>query len=243
MALIIAAVLAGSLLHRVSGIGFAIVVAPFVVLALGPGPGIVLVQLFGVIVCFLVLLATWRDIDWRAYAVLVPPSLVGIWLGVLAAQRLPLAQAQIVAAAILIASLIAIMAVRGGHLPRNPPMLAGGGLVAGLMTTLAGAGGVALIVLARATRWEQASFAATLQPYLITISSTTVVARLVADPADWPDLSVLVWVGLVVAMTGGLLAGNVLARRLSRVAASRVTLAVGWVGALATLVDGVLKLG
>ncbi len=243
MLLILASIVGGAVLQRVSGIGFAVVVAPFVVLALGPGQGIVLVQVFGAIICLFVLASVWRDVDWKAYAALVPPSLAGIVAGAWAAGRLPAAEAQIVTACLLIVSLVTVMVARSGHLRRSMPALMTGGAAAGIMTALAGAGGVALIVLARATGWEHRSFAATLQPYLITLSSSTVVAKLVVDPETWPGLPWWQWAVITVSMLLGLLAGNEIARRISRSAASKVTLAVAWVGAIAALADGIAKLG
>ncbi|WNM27887.1 sulfite exporter TauE/SafE family protein [Demequina capsici] len=242
MPLILAAIVAGAVLQRVSGIGFAVIVAPFVVLAVGPGQGVVLVQVFGALVCVLVLFQVWKDVDWRAYWGLVPASLVGIAIGAWAAGRLPVAEAQVVTALILIASLTVVMSVRSGHLQRSLGVLMSGGAVAGVMTTLAGAGGVALIVLARATHWEQRSFAATLQPYLITISTSTVIARVIVDPGTWPDLRVWEWAVLVVSMLLGLWAGTWVARRVTQRTAARVTFAVAWVGAIATLLNGLARL-
>lgn len=81
MPLVLASVFAGAVLQRNSGIGFAIVVAPFVILSVGPAQGITLVQLFGASSALLVLFRVLRDTDWRAFGFLVPTSLIGVAVG------------------------------------------------------------------------------------------------------------------------------------------------------------------
>ena len=63
MPLVLASVFAGAVLQRNSGIGFAIVVAPFVILSVDPAQGITLVQLFGASSALLVLFRVLRDTD------------------------------------------------------------------------------------------------------------------------------------------------------------------------------------
>lgn len=238
--MVLASVLLGAVLQRTSGLGFAMVVAPFVVLALGPAQGVVLVQLCGAAASALVFGRVRRDVDWPAYRRLLPTSLLGIVLGTAGVSHLPEAPAQVVTAVVLLLALAVATAVgKAGAVRRGTLVTAGSGVAAGLMTSLAGVGGVALTVLGQVTRWEQRSFAATLQPYFVSISTATVLARVAADPMAWPPLAAPAWLGIAVAMGCGLFLGERLARRLPASAARHATVAVAAVGAVLTLVDGI----
>lgn len=237
MILLLAAVLAGATLQRISGIGFAMVVAPFTILAIGPAQGVVLVQICGVASALFVLTQVWRDVDWRAYLTLLPTSLVGIVAGTVLTTYLPAATAQAVSALIMLAALAASVAIgRLGQMRRGAGIIAAAGGLAGAMTVLAGVGGVALTALQQATRWDHRSFVATLQPYLVTLSSATVVARLTADAKAWPALGFSGWLAIVAVMALGIAAGNRVAHRLSKRSAARITFALSLIGAVAALV-------
>lgn len=236
MILLLAAVLAGATLQRISGIGFAMVVAPFTILAIGPAQGVVLVQICGVASALFVLTQVWRDVDWRAYLTLLPTSLVGIIAGTVLTTHLPAATAQAVSALIMLAALAASAAIgRLGQMRRGAGIVAAAGGLAGAMTVLAGVGGVALTALQQATRWDHRSFVATLQPYLVTLSSATVVARLTADAKAWPALGFSGWLAIVAVMALGIAAGNRVAHRLSKQSAARITFALSLIGAVAAL--------
>ncbi|WP_167748883.1 TSUP family transporter [Cellulomonas sp. HD19AZ1] len=239
--LVLASVLAGATLQRVSGIGFAMVVAPFTVIALGPAQGVVLVQVCGVASAALVLSRVVRDTDWATFARLLPGSALGVVAGALLAGRVPDGPAQVLSAVVMLVTLAASVLVgRLRELPRSPVVLTAAGGTAGLMTVLAGVGGVALTALQQATRWEHRVFLATLQPYLIALSTGTVVARVVVSPAAWPSLSPAAWAGVAAALAVGILAGGRAARWLSGPAAARVTLALSLAGAVVALVDGLV---
>ncbi|TPW27662.1 sulfite exporter TauE/SafE family protein [Martelella alba] len=243
MPLLLTSVFIGAILQRVSGIGFAMVVAPFTIIAIGPAQGVVLVQMCGVASAIIVLTQVVRDVNWKIYLVLLPASAVGIILGTVFVSRFPGAEAEIISALVMLLMLAA--SVTAGYLkeyPRNAGTLTAAGGLAGAMTVLAGVGGVALTSLKEATRWDQRSFVATLQPYLITLSTGTVIARLAAAPDAWPALSATVWGGIVAVMVVGMLFGAQLSRWMKARHAAQLTLALSLIGALAALADGISKL-
>lgn len=243
MTLLLASVFVGAVLQRVSGIGFAMVVAPFTIIAIGPAQGVVLVQMCGVASAIIVLTQVFRDVHWKTYLVLLPATAVGIVVGTMFVSRFPSAQAEVISAIVMLCMLAASVAV--GYIreyPRNAGTLTAAGGLAGAMTVLAGVGGVALTSLKEATRWDQRSFVATLQPYLITLSTGTVLARLAAAPEAWPALSAFVWMGIVAVMVVGMLFGSQLARWIKAHHAAQLTLALSLIGAVAALADGISKL-
>ncbi|WP_115728156.1 TSUP family transporter [Actinomyces culturomici] len=243
LALVVAAVLFGAILQRASGIGFAVVVAPFALIAGGATHGVILTQLLGATSAALTLLSVHRDVEWREYGRLLPSSLLGLVLATALAARLPDAPAQIVSSAIMLVLLL--LAPRIGaaaSVYRNWSSLSIAGAAAGAMTVLAGVGAAALTALQQATNWEQSRFVATLQPYLITVSTLTVGARLAVAPTGWPDFSLGAWVLIGVALILGIRAGDLVSRRLLASTAKRITFIVALVGAGIALVDGFASL-
>lgn len=240
MILLLGAMLVGAALQRVSGIGFAIVVAPCAILAIGPAQGVVLVQLCGAASALLVLRRVRGDVDWRAYGQLVPASVVGIAAGSVAASRLADGPAQVLGAVVVLLTLAgSVLVGRLGDVPRGPGVTAAAGGAAGVMTVLAGVGAGPLTALQQATRWEHRPFVATLQPYLVTVSTATVLARLVAAPGAWPALPGAAWLAVVAVLALGIATGGWVATRLSARAATRITLVLALAGALVALVDGI----
>lgn len=102
------------------------------------------------------------------------------------------------------------------------------------MNTTAGVGGPALSVYAIATRWEQIPspqpfpFAATMQPYFTTIGAASVTAKLLAQPAATPQLTILEWAGLLLAIVVGLITGEALAKRIRPTAARRLMIILAY---------------
>lgn len=58
-------VAAGALTQRVTGIGFALVSAPLLVLVAGPYQGVVLANLLSLLVALGVFASTWSQTEWR----------------------------------------------------------------------------------------------------------------------------------------------------------------------------------
>lgn len=257
-ALVVISVLLGATLQRISGIGFAIVSAPFMVIALGPIPGIIVVQCCGVIAAIMVMIRVWDDIEWKRYLQLLPPTFLGVACGSILAPNLPQGVAQVCVGVILVASLLTLAVQRrrsksqsSGQQSINtqPPAtpkdsliktaIAGG--AAGFITPLAGAGGVAMSVYQRAIAWDQRRFLATVQPFFVTLSAVTVVSLLITT-TDMPLSFPLSWWLMVLAtIITGLILGELGARRFSSHKAANITLAVSWIGAIIAIVDGVAK--
>lgn len=234
-ALVLASIFGGALLQRVSGLGFAMVVAPFLVMALGAEQGVVLVNLCGLVAAGLVLLRVLRDVDWHAVAALLPLSLLGIGAGSWLLTMLPPVQTQVVTACVLLVAMAAVTFLPSAEFRRSPALLAGTGAAAGVMGVTAGVGGVPLVVAGRLTQWEQKSFAATLQPYFVILSAVTVAVRVATAPQTWPPLAWPVWLGIAAALLGGLALGEVVSRRLSADAVRGWVLTIAWAGTLLSL--------
>lgn len=241
-ALLILAVLTGSAMQRLTGLGFALVAAPFIVLITGPVTGIIIVNICGAVTAGTVLSRVFRFVEWRKYAVLVPAAFVGIIPGALIVQNVPGPWLEVIVGGIVLASLTASLTLRAPHEhPGTRPLILAG-TVSGLMNTTAGVGGPALSVYAIAARWEQIPFAATMQPYFLTIGIASVAAKLTARPASMPQMSPWLWAALLAAIILGLLLGETLTKRMSPASARRLMVILAYAGSLAAAGRGTWQL-
>jgi uncharacterized membrane protein YfcA len=151
-------------------------------------------------------------------------------------------QLQIVSGVILIfalgTSLIAVKSDR--FLPR------GGlgvlfGASSGFMSATAGIGGPAMGVYAILTGWDQKTFAATLQPYFVTLGVTSFLSKFAAS-GTLPNLSIWMWVGIAALTLIGSWLGIFLQKYVSVELARLSVIIICFTGSLAAIVDGVMDL-
>ena len=89
LALAALAVLAGAVSVRTTGMGFALLSSPFLVMALGPVEGILVTNVCGIVAALLNLTVVRADLDWSRAAKVVPAGLVGTVPGALLVLWLP----------------------------------------------------------------------------------------------------------------------------------------------------------
>ena len=233
------AVALGAGTQRVTGLGFALVAAPFLVLLLGPFAGVLVVNVLGVAASVLVLAQVRRDVDVRRGLLLSAPALVAVLPGAWVARHTAPAALQVLVGGVVVAALVVLLVIgrlSGDRVGRRagtaPAVLAGA--ASGFMNATAGVGGPALTVYAVATGWPQRAFAATAQLCFIVIGSATVAAKVL------PSLPVTDWAVAAAALGVGLLAGTAVSARVRPAAARTAALTLALVGSVATVVDGLL---
>lgn len=231
------AVLAGAVSVRVTGMGFALLSAPFLVMALGPVEGILVTNVCGIVVALLNLSVVRADLDWKRAAKVVPAGIVGTIPGALLVWWLPAPVLAISISLLVLAGLLFTVRSRSLEVPNSFWVGAGGGFASGVMTVTAGVGGPGLVVYALATKWEHRGFAATAQLHFATLGAASLVAK-----GSLPDLPALGWTLLLGMMLVGLVGGTVLARRVQGARAMRWVIVVAMVGALLSLVQGLVQL-
>jgi uncharacterized membrane protein YfcA len=243
MTLAVVAIFVGAVTQRIAGMGFAMMVAPFVVLALGPSQGVVLVNLCGIAVALITMLQLRRDIDWSAFAWLITSSLAGIAVGIFTVRSLDAALFQVVVGGILILAIAgSVLIARTSAHVSGRRWTAVAGASTGALVAAAGIGGPPMTIYAVLTRWNQRSFAATMQPYQACVSAVAVLAALAGAPESWPALpgaSVLV---VLAAIGVGLTAGNLLGRVVPPAVGRWVVIALALIGAVITLISGLQAL-
>jgi len=243
MILAIAAVFVGAATQRIAGMGFAMMVAPFVILAFGPLQGVVLVNLCGATAAFITVFSLRSGIRWATFWWLLVSSLLGVGIGLLLVRALDVPTFQTVVGVVLILAIVGstLVARTSLHVAGLRWTLAAG-VTTGALVSSAGIGGPPMSIYAVLSRWEQRSFAATMQPYTAAISLVAVAASLLTAPRSWPSLSTVEWLLVAAAIIGGLLVGGLLSRVVSPRVGRVIVVVLALVGAVITLVSGLTGL-
>lgn len=243
LALVVVSVLIGAFAQRITGMGFALVVSPALVIILGPFDGVLVVNLCAVLSSLLIVPRVWKHIEWRTFLWLVIPAIIAIVPGSLVAAHVdgPLLQLG-VGVLVILALTASLVVTRTQHTVSRRPAALIAGAASGFMNTAAGVGGPALSVYAVLTRWPQAQFAATLQPYFVVIGSVALSTKVLFSGGSLPELDAASWAFVVVALLAGLGLGELLHTRISHHAARIAVIWIAYLGGTAALVDGALKL-
>lgn len=241
--LVVLVTIVGSAAQRMAGLGFALLVSPIMTLLLGGHAGVLLVNILGVVSSALILPRVWRKVDWSMFRWLATFAIIGASLGAVLAGRLsPDVMGVAVGAIVLLALTLSMLftSERFSTEPRSPRAVAG--FLSGLTNALAGVGGPAVSAYAVLTRWPQASFAATLQPYFVVTGLASAGAKLALDPTGLPATEWWFWLIVLGAILSGIGAGERLLRLVTPAQVRRVVIVLACAGAAATLVRGLVGL-
>ena len=243
IALLLIAVGLGGFLHRITGMGFALVASPMLVLILGASNGVMMVNVGSSVSAGMVLARLWRDIEWRRVPILITAAGVGIVPGAWVAVNLAGPWLQISVGVLLIASIAGSLIitqtaarVRG----KIPATIAA--FLSGSMNAATGLGGPPLSAYAVLSRWDQASFAATIQPYFLFIGLSSIASKLWMDPASAPVVPLWAWASIVLVLAGGHALGDRVAAVISVRHARVGVLMVSFAGSLVAIGNGMAQL-
>lgn len=232
-----AAVFVGASTQRISGMGFALVSSPFLVMVLGPHEGVMLVNLLGACSSLLIFAQVFRQVEYKKVLILLIPAMLmtlpGAWVA--AALDGPLLSVSI--------SIMVILALASSFMIRNLPMAqskslaVGAGAVSGFMSVTAGVSGPAIAGYAIASRWPQAQFAISVQLYFLVLSLTSLAAK-----GGMPQLHWQQWAGCFAAMVVGILLGNFLAPKIPAKYSRAFVVFIAFSGAVSLMVNGFMAL-
>ena len=228
-------VLVGALTQRITGVGFALVAAPLLVLVAGPFEGILLSNLLGAIVAAIVLVVSWRDVEWRKAVLLGVPALLTVPVGAWVARTLPPAPLMVVVGMLVVAALVAVLVSERARVLRGRGGAVAAGAMSGFMNVTAGVGGPAIILYAVSTAWEHRRFLATFQAYTLVVSLASLLAK-----GGLPQVSSAELLLCLAGLALGLAGGQLLAGRVDHETARRLAIGLALVSAVATVVKGVL---
>lgn len=235
-------VVIGSTAQRISGLGFALMLAPFLAILLGPHEGVMITNLFGAISPTMILLQVWDRVDWKRFFQLAIPAIPTSFLGIWATAVLPTAPMSIVIGAFVAVGLLVAIFMQAQAKPfDNTGLRAGTGLLTGFINAVAGVGGPPLTAYALISRWDPRPFAATIQPLFIVIGGITFLTKLILTPEQMPGMPMGAWIGCFAAMIVGVWAGAKLERHISATVVRNFVIVVAFFGAATALIKGILQ--
>lgn len=224
------AVAAGALAQWVTGIGFALVCAPFLVALLGPEEGVRAAVLLGIPLNITMLFVSRRDLRPGDAALLFVPAAIVLPLAGAAVRRTN-ANALAFAAGVLTIVASALLATgRRATGIRGRAGAVGAAVVSAAMNAIAAIGGPAVALYAINAGWRPEATRATLQAYFLGLNVIT----LVVLGFSWPAPA------LAVGLVAGLATGAALAGRVPVEAARIATLAVAAAGGCAAIARALL---
>lgn len=236
MDIALAVVLGGSaVLHRISGVGFALVSFPVLVTLYGPVDGLALGFLLGLAISILLLVQSWRDVALRRALYLSLPAVVSVPVG---AALVRLADPDVLTLAIGCFLLLSLLTAR-----QRWPFLGAGtgptlavGAAAGFAHVTSGLSVPVLTSYAISSKWDQQQFAASAQVIFVILNCGSLSALGLTSTA-------LLSAGklLPIVLLGSFL-GLYLQRRISVRAAQKTVVVVATVSALGAIVQGMTGL-
>ena len=225
-------ILLGASVQRMSGIGFALVAAPVLVLLLGPAEGVLLSNCAAGVISAIGLTEGWRRVRLTAMLPLVAAAACTVPAGSWVVSRLP-EPALLTGMGVLVTA--SVLLVMGGF--RMPALRGSGGALAagatsGFMNSSAGVGGPALSLYAVNADWTAREFVPNAQFYGVVVNTLSVAAKGV------PHLTPTCWLLVGAGIATGAVIGRALAERVSEKWARLTVLLLSIAGGLTTLAKG-----
>lgn len=225
-------VLVGSCVQWLTGMGFALVAVPALVLLLGPADGVVLANCAAGAISVVGLAGGWRRVRPRAMVPLCVAAACTVPAGAWLARRLPEPVLLVLMGALVTVAVALVM--RGARVPalRGTKGAVAAGAAGGFMNSAAGVGGPPISLYAVNAGWTVREFVPNAQFYGVVVNAFSVAANGV------PQLGGTRWGLAVTGMTVGALAGRALARRVSEQRARMLVLSLALTGGVTTLGKG-----
>ena len=226
----------GSLIQRVTGMGLALVAAPFLVLLLGSVTGVQTLQVVGLGVCLASAITLWSDVNIRLAILLLVSSCIGLIPGTLIARSLPASWLGILIGTLTLAALASIAFLRKSSLFVGARGTGIAGALSGFMNVTAGVGGPPIVIYANSINWNYREYLATVQLYFAGLNVLSLLAR------GAPDLPAAGWAVAAGSSVAGIVIGNRLSTTINESIAKKAIFAIACIGSLATVIQGVSTL-
>ena len=206
--LLAAIVLLGSSVQWLTGMGFALVAVPALVLLLGPTEGVVLANCAAGAISVVGLAGGWRRVRLAAMVPLCVAAACTVPAGTWLTRQLPEPALLLVMGGLVTVAVVLIM--RGARVPalRGRKGAVAAGAMGGFMNSAAGVGGPPVSLYAVNAGWTVREFVPNAQFYGVFVNAFSVASNGV------PELSGARWAWVVAAMIVGGLIGRGLAERI-----------------------------
>ncbi len=235
LVLLAVAVLTGAATQRITGLGFALVASPFLVLIATPHQGVLLANTLSLVTNLVMLALLWHRVNIRRAMSLAVPALalvpVGAWVG----TQVPTQALYIGIGALVLVALAATVLSRRIHVEPDLATTVASGAASGFMNVTAGVGGPAITVYAIATRWDHTEFVATVQLYFALLNAGSLIAKGGLPSLSWQELAVS-----LAALGCGAAIGQRLNTKVPVTRARQAVLLLAAIGGVATLIKGLI---
>lgn len=225
-------VLLGSSVQWLTGMGFALVAVPALILLLGPAQGVVLANCASGVICVVGLAGGRRQVRPGAMVPLCAAAACTVPAGAWMTRRLPEPVLLLVMGGLVTVAVLLVM--RGVRVPalRGTKGAVMAGAAGGFMNSAAGVGGPPVSLYALNAGWTVREFVPNAMFYGVVVNAFSVAANGV------PELSGARWGWVVVAMTLGGLIGRGLASRIPEKRARLLVLLLALTGGLTAVGKG-----
>ncbi|MFE0256038.1 TSUP family transporter [Streptomyces sp. NPDC059010] len=231
-ALLAAIVLLGSSVQWLTGMGFALVAVPALVLLLGPAEGVALANCAAGAISVVGLAGGWRRIRVGAMVPLCVAAALTVPAGAWLTRRLPSPVLLLTMGALV--TLAVLLVLHGTRVPalrgRQGAVVAGA--VGGFMNSAAGVGGPPVSLYAVNAGWTVREFVPNAQLYGVVVNAFSVGANGV------PELGRAQWGAVVGAMVVGAMIGRGLAERIPEKRARLLVLSLALAGGATAVTKG-----
>ncbi len=228
-----AIVLLGSSVQWLTGMGFALVAVPALVLLLGPSDGIVLANCAAGTISVVGLAGGWRRVRPSAMVPLCAAAACTVPAGTWLTRRLPEPALMLVMGGLVTVAVGLVM--RGARVPalRGRLGAVAAGAAGGLMNAAAGVGGPPVSLYAVNAGWTVREFVPNAMFYGAIVNALSVAS------SGLPHLSTARWISVAAAMTVGGVIGRGLAGRIPERRARLLVLLLALAGGITAVGKGV----
>ncbi len=233
---VLLAIACGAMTQRVTGLGFALVSAPLLILAAGPHEGVLLANVLSLVGNCLVIAQTWRDANFRQALLLAVPAILVMPLSNWVAQQLPAAPLMIGIGVITLLALGFVLVFKQTKVFSGRAGAVAAGALSGFMQVTAGVGGPAMTMYAISTNWVQRGFAASMQIYFALLNVAAIAIK------GWPQQPTFQMGAMFAALGCGVVLGALAAPYVPGHRARQAVTVLAILGALATVVKGFMSL-
>jgi uncharacterized membrane protein YfcA len=227
-------VLLGASVQWLTGMGFALVAVPALVLLLGPGDGVALANCAAGVICLVGLTSGWHMVRWRAMVPLILASACTVPLGTWFSNHLPESALLITMGALVTVAVLVIM--RGVRAPALSGLKGalGAGAAGGFMNASAGLGGPPISLYAVNAGWTIREFVPNALCYGVVVNIFSVATNGI------PHLNGGTWAAAAAGLTAGAFIGKALAGRVPEHRARQLVLLLALLGGTSTILKGAL---
>ncbi|MFJ8108836.1 TSUP family transporter [Streptomyces sp. NPDC096132] len=228
-----AIVLLGSCVQWLTGMGFALVAVPALILLLGPSEGVVLANCAAGAISVVGLTTGWRRVRPSAMLPLCAAAACTVPAGAWLTRQLPESALLLTMGGLVTAATLLIL--RGVRVPalRGTRGAIAAGAAGGFMNAAAGVGGPPVSLYAVNAGWTVREFVPNAMFYGVFVNAFSVAAN------GLPSLTGGQWASVTVAMAAGAALGRSLAGRLPEPRARLLVLGLALAGGVTAVVKGV----